>query len=81
MSKISKFKLYVLDLFYNVYIDCLTNNNLQNISEKIVQKLYESEYSSNLMQVEYLDILCDIINLYNIKYPEIDTKIINKLVK
>lgn len=65
----------LIDLFETNYIECDANNNLSNVNDELVKKLKES---GMITKIGHLIILEQIINMYNIKYPEYSSQIINK---
>lgn len=83
MSKdicVLKFKLYILDLFCDTYIECLRNNSMNELTSILSDKLCKSKYYEFLLTSDYVDVLYDVIKMYNIKYPEFTSKIINNVI-
>lgn len=74
------FKTYLIDIFETTYVECLRNSMLCNLSDMLIDKLRNSKYYGLLYTNDmYIDTLCEIIKLYNVKYPEYNFNLITNL--
>ena len=64
----------LIDLFENNYIECDVNNNLINVNNELIKKL---KHYNLIQTIDNIALLKQIINMYNIKYPEYSIQSIN----